>query len=133
MNHFKEIYNNAVYIIKESPDIIISPNNESIKFQAFLERKDVDCWAIITAFNPKSKKLSLTLNKAKNNALKNDIQKLNYSFLNGINPATNEWPEEMTFFIKNIHQEHALTLARKYNQNAILYGKNRKVIEVLWT
>lgn len=87
-------------------------------------------WAFITAWNPHSLPLTQDENYHRNDLLLADIHTYRYFKGLGVGPDPNWQPEE-SFLIVGIDKESAITLGRKYNQNAIVFGKKGERAELL--
>jgi len=119
-------YKETTYSVPEL-DINIRFDEENKKLHQFLENSSKSSWVFITAWNPKSKLLSEKENYKRNRSLKKDLR--HWKFYNGIGiPDENEWSPEKSFFVLGISKSEADRLAKKYGQNAYVYGT--KEIEV---
>lgn len=81
-------------------------------------------FAIITAWNPYSIKLSKEQNEKKNNALEQKFNDFNYCKLL-VGDLKRTWLEES--FAVEIPQNLAIELGKMVNQNAIYYVKNNQL------
>lgn len=84
-------------------------------------------FAIITAHNPRSERLSDAENQERHEELEREIQKLSleYTPSTGASPD-GTWVEE-GFAVFDIALDSALELGRKYGQHAILWGEGERV------
>lgn len=84
-------------------------------------------FAIITAHNPKSERLSAEENQRRHGELGHDLSKLGPEY----GPSTGESPDrswvEEGFVVFDIGLEAALELGRKFGQHAILWGEGERV------
>lgn len=87
-------------------------------------------WCFITAWNPLSKEISLQENLERNNQLRKDLAKYKILEGEGKDPK-GEWQPEKSFFVLGIKQNDAESLARKYSQRAIVFGRKGKPAELL--
>lgn len=98
--------------------------------QAQLLSADLGCrqGAIISAYNPCSKRLSETQNQRRHRQLVMDISALHYPFYRSINRDPNQvWPDENGVFVVNILRCQALEVAQKYGQNAFVWVSGAQV------
>ena len=103
------------------------------ELNSYLIQKGVNSWAYITAYNPFSEVLSEEDNEKRNSELLEDIKK-DYDYKDGIGvDPKGEWEGEKSFLILGIKKNDAMTLAMKYNQNAIIYGEIGSLAELIIT
>ncbi|MDR0996503.1 MAG: DUF3293 domain-containing protein [Zoogloeaceae bacterium] len=89
-------------------------------------------WTILTACNPASMPLDAVENAARQEALAEDLRALHLPFFPGENrDESGQWPVEPSFFISGIAKPDARRLARKYGQNAFVFGY-RGEIKLFW-
>ena len=104
------------------------PSNE---LENLLSKTKTSTWAYITAFNPFSKELSKKENLKRNLNLKKELYE--YFVLEGAGQAiSKEWPPEPSFLILGISFAEAVRLMKKYEQNAILFGRIGDVVGLVW-
>lgn len=87
----------------------------------FLSRWECSSYAIITACNPRSQKLSDEANCIKNRMLEQDLLGFHYGRVNVGDPSF-DWVEAS--FSVDITLLQACELAQKYEQNAIYWVEN---------
>ncbi len=79
--------------------------------------------AFITACNPHSVLLSEVENAQAQTALAHELAQAGLACLPGIGAdPTGDWPVEPSFLVLGITQDAAEALARRFNQNAILWS-----------
>lgn len=84
-------------------------------------------FAIITAHNPRSERLSDVENQERHEELERDLQALGLEHIPGTGASPDgTWVEE-GFAVFDVGLAQALELGRKYDQHAILWGKGEKV------
>ena len=98
----------------------------------FLVLNKVSSWAIITAFNPYSKIRSDTQNTHSNEQLLNKLKEHQYTYLESkaIDPLNN-WPIEDGYMILNISFTSAVSLAKSFKQNAIIFGETHSAPKLI--
>lgn len=108
-------------------------DEETPDFREWLHQNDIDSYALITAWNPRSTLLATTINQQRNDQLQEvlDIIGLSYRLYLAEDP-TGEWPTEHGFFVENPSEEQVFALARDFNQNAILSGAVDRYPKVHW-
>ena len=80
-------------------------------------------WAFITAWNPNGEMSQPDNNHAANQRLLLDLQKHNFVVLPGWGIGDDRrWPPEASFLVLGINKQQAISLAKSYNQLAIVYG-----------
>jgi Protein of unknown function (DUF3293) len=84
-------------------------------------------FSILTAANPFSQQFSDAENAARNNSLKLEIEELGFEFDWSYGEQADQSWREDGFVIFDAPFEVTLELARKFEQNAILYGEESKV------
>jgi len=129
MNDLIEAFKNTKYKVFE-PDIIIEIGvlNQDVD-GLLIEYKSVE-WAFITAYNPYSRVLTNDENKMRHDELK-ELTKSYITFEGhgvGEDPA---WEPELSLFILGISKEEASLIGKKFEQNAIVYGKTNSEPELL--
>ncbi|MGR5502386.1 DUF3293 domain-containing protein [Vibrio sp. DNB22_10_4] len=87
----------------------------------FLTEWECESYAVITAFNPRSRKLSDEENCIKNRELEQNLADFHHVSVNVGDPSF-EWVEAS--FAVDISFSQACELAQKYEQNAIYWVEN---------
>lgn len=90
-------------------------------------------WTFVSAENPRSVRLTERENALKSTMLLRYLhrRKLGYFFGLGI-PDAETWPVELGFFVINVSLLEAKSIGRKFHQNAIVFSKVLKPIELIW-
>ncbi len=88
----------------------------------------------ITAYNPYSNQVSVEENAAAMKALEDDLQYLGLPYFpgEGADPK-GLWTAEPSFLVIGMSYEQAITLAKKYRQNAVLVSRQDAVPSLLLT
>ena len=104
----------------------INENHE--EFREYCKERGILCWAFLTAWNPRSQELRKEDNLKRNLQLTEDLA--DYDYILGFGKG-DEWPAEESFFIPNIDIEKVMILARKYKQNAFVYGTHESLPQLI--
>lgn len=135
MNEFlNQAYLETNYNVSNENEIFtLNINNYNSFFDYWCTINKIKSWAIITAYNPYSEELSLKENNMLNSKLEAEIDSkgYNYSHAKGV-PKDENWESEESYFIHNINLETAIKFGNKYKQNAIVFGLNGKLPELIW-
>jgi hypothetical protein len=129
---FKDIYQNAKYIVLRSPSIEFSIGQRSIPLDQLLTEYQQSTACFITACNPWGKDHGNDMNHAKMAELEKDIIKTELPYLHAYGSnSEGTWKEE-SFLIIGIDKQDAGQLGRKYEQNAIIWVVKEQVPELIW-
>jgi hypothetical protein len=121
MNSIIEAYKNTKYIVFE-PDITIEIGILNQDVDELLFKHNSNEWAFVTAYNPYSRVLSNDENRVRHDELK-ELTKDYIAFEGhgvGEDPT---WEPERSLFIIGISKDEASEIGKKFEQNAIVYGK----------
>ena len=100
----------------------------------WMETAGVACFAIVSACNPRSQRLSAGENAERQSALECDLIEGNYEPYAAENaPDDAGWPCEESCFVPDLALEDALALAEDYEQNAIVWGGADGIPRLAWT
>lgn len=131
MNTLLEAYKNTKYkVFGTDITIEIGILNQDVDM-LLLKHKSAE-WAFITAYNPYSRVLTYDENKIRHDELK-ELAKGYITFEGhgvGEDPA---WEPELSLFIIGITRDEASKIGKKFEQNAIVYGKLNTLPELLIT
>ncbi|CAA0097376.1 Uncharacterised protein [BD1-7 clade bacterium] len=109
---------------------INQPNHE---FERFCLANAIKTWAIITAWNPCSQKLSDTINHERSLSFLNQLSLSGFDIATALGiPSNSDWEPEESYFIYNISKESALKIGHIWEQHAIVFGDKRHVCELLY-
>lgn len=115
-------------------DILKQPikiNEHHQELDKLLNKHESKTWAYITAYNPFSKKLSEDENIMRNKKLESLLIG-NKIFYSGRGESINgDWPPEESFLILEISRRDAIKFAKKFKQNAIVFGCIQDVPELI--
>lgn len=131
---FNEIYRTAVYgVFSGSREIRFKIGENNAEIEALLGEFKAERFALITAYNPRSKELSEEENLVRQEKLSGDICDAGYGFLQGYGASEDgSWKAEPCLFVLDISEEAAVSIAQKYEQHAIVYGKRGSAPRLVW-
>jgi hypothetical protein len=126
-----ELYMSATYIIEASSHIFeYCPAIENREFLEFLNNNRINSWALITADNPNSTRTDEEKNSALRRLLAQDLEGFRILRCVGMDQANSH--HEIGYFVAGISREFIREIARKYGQNAMIFGSKDSAVEVLW-
>ena len=93
----------------------------------------MECWAILTAWNPGSGALAETANRERQAALEVALLERGFEPYAGENEADGgAWPVEESCFVAGIGAAEAAELARRFGQNAMICGAGENPPRLVW-
>lgn len=105
----------------------------SPRLDELLEKSGASTWAYITACNPRSTLLTPEENQERMTRLRHCLHQGGYSFFPGEGVADNSnWPPEQSFLVVGISEPDAVSIARLFEQNAILIGSRGGHARLQW-
>ncbi len=124
-----QAYKNTKYkVFKPNLEIQIGVLNDDLN--DLLGKNNATEWAYITAFNPYSKVLTDLENKDRHLELQEDTK----SFLtyegHGVG-TDSSWEPELSLLVIGVSKAEAILIGKKFEQNAIVYGKVDSTPELL--
>lgn len=129
----RSAYKNTTYWVFEPP-ISIRIGSKNSALDQFMTEHQVSEWCYITAWNPESRSLNKIENNSRNKELAHHLESQNYSFFEGAGiPDSDDWQPEESFLVLGISKSNAISLAKKFRQNAVIYGEKGKTAELLVT
>lgn len=122
--HLFEAYLATTYEVKHL-GLKIKIGESNWPLEEFLVDNNVFSWAFVSAYNPHSKALSIEENEKKHGQLLKEIEKkkLSFSVGYGVPPNDDDWEAEKSLLILDISKKDALDLGKRYEQNAIVFGR----------
>ncbi len=116
------IYKKTVFWVKDFNQRLVRFSSRTAARLPFLKKKK---FAVLTAWNPMNRVLSLRTNRAYNRRLESDLKKTGYYFYK----TTGSWQKhlEESYTVEGISERRAAALGAKYRQYAILYNDHRGV------
>lgn len=125
-------YENTAYQIYE-PRIPINCSETNPELDKFMKLFGKKSWCFISAANPNSKIQSTRLNGWNNANLEFDLTTRGYTYVYSISVAIDSnWPPEESFVVFDMPLKEALILAKKYDQNAVLFGQLGACANLQW-
>jgi len=103
------------------------------EWDATLHTLGIAEWAMVTAYNPRSKQLLPIENRERQERLGAEIGALGFACWPGENIADDGgWPAETSALVLGIGREVAMELARRFEQHAIVVGRVGEAAELVW-
>ncbi len=129
---FKDIYQNAKYVVLSSPSIEFGIEQRSMPLDELLNKYQQSTACFITACNPWGKEQGEDLNHTKMADLEKDLIKAELPYLHSYGGnSEGTWKEE-SFFVIGIDKQNAIQLGRQYKQNAFIWIVKEQVPELIW-
>lgn len=95
-------------------------------------RRQVECSAFITAWNPFSQSLSAAENASRQTELARELARQGLSFLKGVGQhPSNDWPGEDSLLVFGLSRDAARALGTRLEQNAIVWSGSDAVPELI--
>ncbi len=136
IDELRAAYCNTTYLVHlaEVGPASIRIGQSSSELDRWLAGSNANAWAFITACNPRSAPLSVAENEQRTQQLKSDLEQLALKFAAGKGVGDDgEWPPEPSFLVAGITRADAARLAKKYGQNALVFGRSGHRAELVWT
>lgn len=131
-NQLIELYSNTIYTIEFISHVFeISPKWENRNFLDFLSSNRIYSWALISPENPNSTRFSEEENSRFRELMAQDLAM--YKNFRCVGMDDGEMHHEVGFFVANIARDEVIRIARKFHQNAVIFGDKEIDMEVLWT
>ena len=129
MDNLLQAYKSTKYkVFKTNLIIQIGVTNDSLN-ELVIQHNATE-WAYITAYNPYSRILTDIENQSRHLELKELTR--SYLTYEGHGVGTDAaWEPELSLLILGINKEEAIVLGKRFEQNAIVYGKINNVPELL--
>ncbi len=113
-------------------DIRVGVPNPAL--DALLQTRGARNWAFISASNPHSQQTPDEENARRHSEFMRSLHAEGWLFMDALGvPDRAGWTPERSVLIPGIEQSAALALARRWQQNAIVYGKCGEPPELVWT
>ena len=128
-----DIYNKTEFVIfNETRFLYFYPKKQNLKLKRFLNENKANNFAIITGWNPISKKATNSQNRKMNEKLKSLLKKNNFRFFlaQGRSPKGDFFEDSVA--VLDIKLIQARKIGKIFNQNAILYYTKDKTPSIVW-
>ncbi|MFC4703233.1 DUF3293 domain-containing protein [Paraburkholderia caffeinitolerans] len=117
-----QAYLETHYEVLGDAPAMLRPGQFNAALAALHEARQVACSAFITACNPLSKSLDPATNVARQETLARELDALGFAYIEGVGQhPSNQWPGEASFLVLGMTLDTAKALAKKYEQNAIVW------------
>lgn len=132
--NLEKVYKDAVYrVLRKGKEISFKIGEDSAETDAILNAENAETFAFITAYNPHSKQLLPEENKRRQKELIKVLCAKKLKFLKGYGTNEDEsWQREESVFVLNISEEEAVNISRRFEQNAIVFGKKNNCARLVW-
>ena len=112
-------------------DIRIGVPNAAL--DAMLQVRGVRSWAFVSASNPRSQMKPDEDNARRHGEMTRALHDERRLFVDALGvPDHADWTPERSVLILGIEQSEALALARRWQQNAIVYARYGELPELVW-
>lgn len=125
-----QAYLAASYHVDAEPPFTLKVGVFSDPLARLLQRHPCDCAAYLTACNPLSQDVGKAENAARQAGLRRELKARSLQFIDGVGldsqrEAAQKWPGEASFLVFGLSLEASRALARKHEQNALIWcGKD---------
>ena len=134
MTDFETAYCQTSYVVDDGPvkfTIRLDGGNESL--YEFLAETNATTWAFLTAYNPLGLELPASENKIRQAELIEILERAKYIYFNGHGIGDDGlWEPEPSIFVLDILRDTSINLAKRFSQNAILWGEKTLAPELIW-
>ena len=112
--------------------LVLRVGEGSPDLDALLDAHRARTWCFITAWNPMSERLDEATNRARNRALLAEIEARSLPWYDAEGRGDDgRWPAEASFLVLGISHADAVTLARRFEQRAIVCGERGGVARLI--
>jgi Protein of unknown function (DUF3293) len=123
--------NYRVLCATDSIDIRIGVSN--VALDTLLQARGVHNWAFVSASNPRSQMKPDEDNARRHGEMTRSLHAERRLFVDALGmPDHADWMPERSVLILGIARPEALALARRWQQNAIVYGRLGELPELVW-
>jgi hypothetical protein len=130
IHHFSpqliKAYRQASYVVfVDDSEITLKVGKVSPELVTIMKNNNVNCAAFLTAYNPHSQQLELTVNEQSQAKLFRELQSLNINYLLGEGrDDSGEWLAESSVLALGISLQNTEILAEQFKQNAFVWINN---------
>lgn len=119
-------YKNAIYEIHWNDQV------ETVLLDS-KQRSNKTTIGIISGYNPNGQMISEVENQEFNNVLKHELEAMKCTFFPALGKDTlGIWEPEFGFAVLGLTKDQLISLAKQFNQNAIVYLEDGKPSELVW-
>lgn len=113
-----------VLFVAEGEEVTLNIGKHNPEFDRVLERRHATTAVVVTAYNPRSVVLTDSENQARHTALTTllELRGCEYALGEGRDP-TGQWKAELECVVFDIPRKVGLEIARRFEQNAIVFVK----------
>lgn len=127
-------YEATAYRVDEGPrgrfTIRVGVRSEDV--DALLTAAGSECWAFITAVNPRSVLLPDAENAARMDRLTDAVARRGLPLYRGVGSGAG-WPPEPSLLVIGLDEAAAVALAREFDQHAIVVGRRGEPARLVWS
>lgn len=131
-SEFVEDYKNAIYVVMVSPAIRFRIGQKANQMTEFLFKHQSKDATLITACNPRGIKIPEVENRIRMASLEQDIQALKLPYYPAYGASEDESWLEDSYFILGVTKTIGTELAKKYEQNAIVWINQIDTPSLIW-
>jgi hypothetical protein len=130
----EQAYRNTTYWVDDPEGSFgIRLDEACARLDVLLAAHGVDCWAYVTAWNPRSQLLQAALNAARHAKLRARIAALGFAVLTGRSqPDSADWAAEESLLVLGMDEAAALALGKQFGQHAVVAGVRGGVAGLCW-
>ena len=130
----EDVFRLTNYVVRKSEsEIVIRIGELCPALDQLLEENAAASWAFLTAWNPYSQQLADEENTARQNLLIEELNSRGMTYFHGAGEDPNgEWPPEESVLIFGIELDEAIALAKRFEQNAIVFGRLGEAARLIW-
>jgi hypothetical protein len=123
----------AYHVFLPDGEIILRVGWPASALDDWLRAWSAECWSVMTAWNPGSRRSSAAENEVRQEELCRILPGRGYPWFLGENRAdAGDWPTEPTFLILASDEAEMRALARRFGQDAILRGGHGEAAWLDW-
>lgn len=123
----------AYWIFPDGRDFEVSVGRNAVALDRWLGENRWNCWAFIGAYNPGARLLSGRMNRNRHRALVAHLAHQGREWFPAVAvPNGGSWPSEPSVFVPNIAIVEARRIARRFGQNALIFGRRSEAPRLLW-
>lgn len=133
LRKLRRAYLRAGYRVIGTPPIVLRIKQRCPALESRMQRERCQGAALITAYNPYSRRQSLWRNRRAQQRLIAELDRRGLQHLPAINSdPRRRWPDEKSRLVLGIRQRDAIDLAREFRQNALLWIEADQVVRLIW-